>query len=219
MSRINIKIYLLALLLLSITILSFVAVISKKSKNTAQIMIPKLLQLVASPIPTPIPSPSPTPSPKTQTKSQVSADGKVELIINSRHTPEKQSIYSFYVKAKDEVNKKLIFSQTVDQQTDIDIPFNTFAPDNKYFFVNQQTPNTNHFLVFKTSGEKFKEDLYLDITTFYLQKEIANQLVDVTGWAAPGLLILTTKQADDTQGQSYWFDVSNHSFIPLSTRF
>ena len=225
MFRITNKVNLLAIALLLIsTLISwlwFSSVTSKTAPNYVKIVNNQIWKPEISPMPSPSPVPSPSPSPQIQ--SHLSADGKMELIIQSKTKSALQNDYDFYVKnqtdPKNEIGNKLVFNQTLDKQAKISIPFNTWSPDNKYFFVKQSENKIDHFLLFKASGEKFEDQAFLDITNYYLEEEIAHTLVDVTGWAAAGLLIVTTKQADQTQGPSYWFDLSNQSFIPLFTRF
>ena len=53
----------------------------------------------------------------------------------------------------------------------------------------------------------------------FAQKYADYKITDVTGWAAPTLLVVNTDKLDGTVGPSFWFDVASLSFTRLSTRF
>lgn len=102
----------------------------------------------------------------------------------------------------------------------LEIPYNTWSPDNIYVFLKEITPIVNNYLVFKSSGNLFQNDLpYLSIQDLF-KKNVPNYLIeDVTGWGAPNLLIVNAKANESDQKVSFWFDVPSQSFIQLGTYF
>ena len=69
------------------------------------------------------------------------------------------------------------------------------------------------------SGKYFVGDLpYLKVKELFTVVHPDLTIVDVTGWAAPTLLIINAKSGNETN-MSFWFDVSTHKFIRLSNYF
>lgn len=129
-----------------------------------------------------------------------SPDGKDTL--NVKEEKNKENItYTF-------TTSKQIFTKTVPTGTVISVPFNTFSPDNKYIFL--QEGNT-YFVPLK--------DEILDINALFLEKHPEYKITDVTGWGGMTLIVVNTDKVSGGQGPSFWFDVTNQSFIRLSTRF
>jgi len=219
MSRIN-KTFLLLFvtIILSLTILILLNGQPVTKSTGKQVPMPAFIK--ATPAPTPLPTPTIT----IKTTSQISPDGSMELMLKAKTENTGEQTYELSVK---DVNKQAptqIFKENWPQNISLSIPFNTWAPDHKYFFVTKQTglPATPpaHYLVFQNSGAGFGEDKYLDVTELFLAKELPYELDEVTGWAAPGLLLVNTKKPDSgEQGPSYWFEIYSNHFIQLSTRF
>lgn len=184
-----------------------------KNKIVKQISMPVIL--VSQ---TPLPTPSVAPLFKKWSESQPSIDGSIELIVEYHELPNSQVSNSIFVKNK-EKEKQLIFTQDLIIDDQMKIPFNTWSPDETHFFIEKQTPIDSRYLVFKTSGEQFKDGLFLDVNEYFNQKEIPFAIDKVTGWAAPGLLLVTTLKDDQTKGPSYWFEINSLKFIQLSTQF
>ncbi|HCC84269.1 MAG TPA: hypothetical protein DEP87_01155 [Candidatus Pacebacteria bacterium] len=201
-----------------------------------------VLKLTATTVPTPIPTTAATV--KAATLSQTSPDGQATLILKTQKKSSSQTEYTLMVTNDGNSTEKLIFSTTLSSEATIEIPFNTWSPDKKYFFILQKSPDSQEYLVFKASGEKFKTSpaikadnpasdssgvipntlettgSFVNLTNLYLQAKIPFRLDDTTGWAAPYLLIIKTKETEtNVEGPSYWFDVSQQKFIRLSTRF
>jgi hypothetical protein len=127
---------------------------------------------------------------------------------------------SIYVSAKDESEKQLLYKKTIAQDENLEIPFNTWDPANTYFFLKDTTPESIEYLVFKSSGEKFTPDLpFLSVGEIFQSKVQGYVIEDITGWAAPDLLLVNAKQSSGDAKVSFWFEVPSRSFIQLSTYF
>ena len=161
---------------------------------------------------------TPAPSP-IQTTSMDSPDGTKTL------TMEKQEIkdsarYSFFTSVKSENTKQTIFTKEVTSSQNLSIPYNAWSPDNVYIFLKEATPIENSYYVFFASGNNFSDNSqYLNIQTIFTKKIPGYTILDVTGWAAPNLLIVNTKEIQGEKKVSFWFDVASQSFLQLGTYF
>lgn len=169
--------------------------------------------------------PSPTPQitqapfiPKITTSSVTSADGKMKLIMNAITNKNNTTTYNFFL--NDAEKNNLFFSEIASSSTALILPFNSWSPDNGYFYIEETNPSVIHAFVFKASGQSFSNgQQYVDMIPLYNQKVTTYKLKEVTGWASDTLLIINTTAENNIQGQSYWFDVPSESFIELSTKF
>jgi hypothetical protein len=144
----------------------------------------------------------PTPIPQTTFISQSSPDGKENLnmstqIINSMAT------YSF-------TSNKINFTRIDNEDVKVTIPFNTWSNDNKSVFIKEDLGETANYWIYPVG---------INLTDFFKEKLPDLKLTDVTGWAAPNLLIVNTNKSNNDKASTYWFDTVNHNFIQLSNRF
>lgn len=157
----------------------------------------------------------PTPTPTTQTQSVITPDGLKTLVMVN-----KQADYSFYIEnGGDSSTQKQIFSKTVDSTEKFSLPFDGWSPDDSQFFIKNNTGDQANYYVFNANGNPFGDSQYLNITDLFKEKEPNYKLTDVTGWAAPDLVIVNSNTTDGKIGPSFWFVVSSRSFMILSTRF
>ncbi len=216
MSRINeksnAKLLLLVLIIICLLIFAFLFYNFLKPQTVATPLVTSQVSAVSTS--------DVIPNPVKTTTSQISPDGLFELTLITNTVEPEQIEYKLLVKEIKTGNEKLIFTQTVGNKTAISIPFNTWSADNKHFFITQYYMGTQKNLVFKTSGEKFAEDPFLDVNNLYIEKEIAYDFNEATGWASQNLLVIKTQKTDGTgAGPSYWFDIVGKTFIQLSTQF
>lgn len=186
-------------------------------KNQSHIItpIPDVLKLNSSSIQ------SVSPTPTIQTTSWTSSDGTKQITMETQNNNGEKN-YSFFVTptSEDSQKKQPFFSKTVDADTSFLIPFNTFSTNNKYLFLQRKDKNQTDFLVFDVSGQLItKENQYIDISSLFKKYTSVYTLHQVTGWASNTLLIIESSKNDNSPGPSFWFDVTNQSFIQLSTRF
>lgn len=175
-------------------------------------------------IPTPLPSPSPEP-PKPTVTEWPSPNGKSILVMkktvkNGDAAQSGSATFSFFVKTEANPVEHLVFSKSLDPESALYIPFNSWSPDNKHFYVQEKTGSVIKTFVFNASGEPFSGgEPLLDVDTLFAAKDVGFDLKEVTGWAAPTLLIVNSKTPDDQNGPSYWFDITRKSVTRLSTSF
>ncbi|MDE2589000.1 MAG: hypothetical protein KGL95_04975 [Patescibacteria group bacterium] len=150
----------------------------------------------------------------------ISPDGQQELEMQTNYFRDTSKEYTFSDKDMTANNTHRIFSQVVDNQTIIKIPYNSWSPDNAYIFVDRVRGGKTEYLVAKASGEPFAKDMQtLNVSSLFVNQQTGFTLHEVTGWASPTLLIITTTSGNADAGTSYWFDVPSQSFIPLATQF
>lgn len=166
-----------------------------------------------SPLPTVV-APDPI-----ETAFMDSPDGTMTLTMEKQPAKEYDK-YSFFTSVKSETAKHLIFSKEVPLSQSLSIPYNTWSPDNVYFFITESTPLFNNYYVFFVSGDDFPDNSrYVSIQELFA-KHISDYIItDVTGWAAPNLLIVNTRETQGEKKVSFWFNVTNQSFTQLWTYF
>lgn len=178
--------------------------------------------------PTPVPTASPTSAsaaaaataPVVNVSEQTSSDGKMLVTMEEKTNSNSTKTYSIYTSDISGANRTLIFTKTVDAASSMEIPFNTYSINDNYLFLQDNEKDMTHYLLFNTSGVPFENgEQYIDISMLFSKYTSSYLLNKVTGWASGTLLVIDTLNSDKTEGESYWFDISNQSFTPLATKF
>ncbi|MFH1827066.1 MAG: hypothetical protein ABH812_01370 [bacterium] len=166
-------------------------------------------------------NPTPTKILELETSlSQISSDGTKKLIMKTTSNEGGVNKYALSVSDGSGANEQIVFEKTLDIKKNITIPFNTWSPDNKYFFIQEHEGEKNIVLAFKASGEPFNtEEKYLNVTDLFEKYDNKNNLNEATGWASQNLIIFNTTTQDNIKGPSYWFEVPSKAIIPLSIQF
>lgn len=164
------------------------------------------------------PEPIPTTTPPKET-TVIAPDMKQTLIMKEQKDSESVR-HSFLTVDKEGETPKQVFSKTVDAERSISIPFNTWSPGNKYLFLKEASFGKGNYIVLTSNGSPLSKNFQtVNIGDLFNEKYSDYIITDVTGWAAPTLIIVNTNNADGTTGPSFWFDVTTLSFIKLSIRF
>ena len=171
-------------------------------------------------IPTISLTPAELPSYDAQVSSMDSPEGSKTLVLQKTQD-SKGATYSAFVSTKSHEQVQQVLTEAASDSDSLSIPFNTWSPDTVFLFLTKKTPIINHYLVFNSSGEWFGDDApYLSVQELFTDQVPNYVIEDVTGWAAPNLLIVNAKSAENEQSKvSFWFDVPSKSFIQLSTYF
>lgn len=165
-------------------------------------------------------TPTVSPIPKVAITSQVSSDGAKKVIMKVTHNADTTQTYTFSSADGSGNNEQVIFSKTLDSTKSMLIPFNTWSPDNQYFFIQENDKEGNQVFIFKALGTPFADGIaYLDATSLFKLRNTGYNFTEATGWASPTLLILNTTKQDNTKGPSYWFEVPSKAILQLSTEF
>lgn len=195
--KIKISIFILVLTLLTF----FIASELNKNKNRT------FKTSAAPPVITPIETES--------TNSMASPDGTKTLTIE-----KKDNFYTIFVSSNSDGKKVQIFRKQKINSSQLEIPYNTWSPDNIYFFLKEKNASVDDYLVFQSSGELFSNNLpYLLIQEPFKINAPNFTLEEVTGWAAPNLIIVNAEQNDSGNKVSLWFEVPSQALIQLGTYF
>lgn len=151
-----------------------------------------------------------------QITEKSSSDGSIKLTEISQKDTSGNNRFTFTVKTKDNSSKTIL--ETVENpEVSFIIPDNSWAPDNKQFFIERVTPSDIKYLVFKADGSKYSGDLTsLDIGSFWSNTKTVLKIKTVTGWASEDLIVVYTIKQDGTSGPSFWFVTSSKKFLQLS---
>lgn len=174
-----------------------------------------------TPTPKPVITAKPSPvkiiafNPTVSTTSQPSSDGTKKVVLQTSQNIDGNQTYEVSVD-----NGPIIFSKTLATGSSITIPFNTWSPNDQYFFLQENDGAQTHIMVFNATGTSFANgSAYLDLTGDFA-KYAPNALFDqATGWADNNLIVILTKLSDGTEGTSYWYGVPYESITSLATKF
>lgn len=99
------------------------------------------------------------------------------------------------------------------------LPFNTWSPDDKYFFVQKTGAGSDEYLVMSASGKTFRDgSLELPVAGLFSSAHPDFSLTAVTGWASPTLIVINSTSQSGTPA-SFWLDITTSKFIRLSSYF
>jgi hypothetical protein len=176
---------------------------------------------IMKPTPTDTPTPTLVFHPVSATISEISMDGQKKVSVKTTTKQDQMIAYDVVTSNGDGTNEQKIYSNVLASHEAVTIPFNTWSPDNRYFFVEETSESGQpRVKVFAALGEAFADgSQFLNMTDIFDNYQTGNIFDEATGWAANGLIIVNTKLSDQTQGSSYWFTVPSGTFIALTTRF
>lgn len=148
------------------------------------------------------PSPAPTDAPVT--KSQVSPDGTHTVTLKTKG--EVTEIL---------VNDQVVATRRVVPEAKLSLSFNTWSPDNKYFFIQEGS----EYLMMTATGKPFADGApYLTVMELFTKTYPDTTITAVTGWSAPTLLTINASSASGEK-MTFWFDIQSRKFIRLSSYF
>lgn len=174
---------------------------------------------VASGIPS-VPIAAEVISPKITIYSQISPDGAKKVVMKVTENSDNTNTYDFSTADENSANEQHIFTKTLDSLSNMSIPFNAWSPDDKYFFIQENTGENKSIFAFKGTGEGFSDtEVYFDVTNLFKDRITENSFDEATGWASETLIIINTKKPDNSKGPSYWFEIPSKAVIQLSTEF
>lgn len=143
----------------------------------------------------------------------LSPDGKATL-TEKKQTTKGSTTYTFTT------DTGLTFTKTLAVPGTISIPFNTWSNDDKYIFLKEDVNGQTNYYVLSASGKTFADgSLFINLSDVFARKLPNLKLSEATGWAAPTLIVVNTTTSDGKEGSSFWFEITDQSFIQLSERF
>lgn len=144
-----------------------------------------------------------------------SPDGNKTLTLE-----KKGQFQTIFTSSKADGQKIQIYKEETMGSNKLEISYNSWSPDNVYFFLNEKNPAYNNYFVFQSTGDLFSNNLpYVSIYELFI-KNVPDYLIeDVTGWGGINLVVINAKNIADNRKVSFWFDVPSQSFIQLGTYF
>ena len=143
-----------------------------------------------------------------------SGDGKARLIRVAKELTGGEVNYSLKVISGG--TERELFSKVVGPGASVDIPLNSWSPDNKQFFLQENDGQAMHYLVYREDGGKYRDGQeYLNINEDWLKSKNNYTIKEVTGWEGNDLLRVNTSNADGSRGPSFWLVISTRKFLQL----
>ncbi len=200
-----------------ITITAMAGLFLAISINKPELKIfPTRTAIDANSIETSLPTEIPLPESKV---SEISSDGSKKVILKTRQNKDETKSVKLSTEDSGGGEQQVIFDITLEKDKSIIIPYNTWSPDNKYFFIRENTSAGTEIMVFNAKGEPFASgETYLDLTGLFRKQEAGNNFSEATGWASETLIIVNAATKDNTK-ISYWFEVPDKAVMQLSTVF
>ena len=150
----------------------------------------------------------------------ISPDEKYTLNVKKKGLPGGLVTQTFYIKSDKDENPVEIYERESAADDLISVPENTFSPDNKYIFLKYGDSGKTRYIVLRTDGAELKEGIQsVEIESLFSEKHSDYIITDVTGWGGYTLIVVNTDTIAGQTGPSWWFDLTNFSFIRLSSRF
>jgi hypothetical protein len=153
---------------------------------------------------------------QTSATSQISSDGTQSVTIQTVQNklgPQTDNILTAN-------STTPVWSKTLGPGETLSIPFNTWSPDNTYFFLLDNTGSAQKVLVFQGNGQPFASgQSYLDLTQAFANYGSSDSFDEASGWAANNLIVILTTAPSGSEGTSYWYGVPDSSITPLATMF
>lgn len=193
--------------LLAVVITMSLMVVTNNKRTYSVSLEP--LDPISTPLPTPLPTPTPAPLLNIM---QISPNGSHEVQIKAHNDN-----YQLTFTRQEENTKHLLYSLPIEKNKTPALPFNSWAPDHKYVFIKVLTESNLEYLVFPVTDKQVEEPVL--VVELFNQKYPDLTVVDVTGWAAPNLLIVNTTTSNGEIGPSFWFNPATKSITQLSTLF
>ncbi len=154
-------------------------------------------------------------TPAISTTSQTSPDGTRKVTIDTVGTKDGNTTYEVQID-----DGPIVYSRTLPTGDSLIVPYNTWSPGDNYFFIQENSTDGTQVMVFNGSGKPLSNgNEFLDLTGVFAKDVSAAAFGSATGWAADNLIIIESKNADGTNGTSYWFGVPDQGVIPLATQF
>lgn len=166
------------------------------------------------------PVPTLVPVKEAAYKSEVhSPDGTMKIVLDKVFKSQTSIDHIVTVSKITGTDKKVILTKTFGENQTIQLPQNSFSPDNKYIFLKEKDKDMFSFYVYKVSGELFANGKeYTEVIPLFEDKKYELKLSDVTGWDSNTLLHIFTVKENGAAGPSFWFDTENYAFYQLGHR-
>lgn len=157
----------------------------------------------------------------TEESFEISAPNeKATLFVENIKLPHGNTEQTFRIKTDSAAASVEIYSLESDDKNFINVPLNTFSPDNRFIYLIEEGENHREFLLFRTDGKNIKGDQkFIEVINYFNYKNPDYVVTDVTGWGSYTQLVINTDNSDGKRGPSWWLDAGMLTFYKLTTRF
>lgn len=169
-----------------------------------------------------LPTPSALPAAfADEALERISPDGSQTVSLDVENHVNGTKTYKISVLDVVSGTAQLINSVQLPEDLHLNLPYNTWSPDNKYFFVEKKTRDSavSNVLVFRATETSPTEGQLLEVADTFSQKQPNYTFERVTGWASESLLIVNSLKPDGSKGPSFWYEIPSQALIPLSQQF
>jgi hypothetical protein len=196
------------------------AILHRPSPSQTKIFLP-IMQAANSTNDSPELIPSPTINlPKPKITSQISPDGTKLLTIKQTTNQDTTKTYTITTSDVDGNNQQTIYTASASAKDYMNIPFNTWSPDDKYVFINRTDTVGARAIIMRADGTPLTtNNQTFDAKTLFDARNTNSNYQEATGWASETLVIINTIKQNGEKGSSYWLEVPSGAIIPLSTQF
>ncbi len=157
--------------------------------------------------------------PEDSQSSILAPDGAMTLLSENKSLADGSVNQTFSVTIGDKKAVEIYSINSLNNNL-IVVPYNTFSPDNKYIFLRTLNLSGDEYIVMRTDGKNIlEESKTVPVIESFNQKFQNLVVTDVSGWGGNNLIIVNTDLKEGGIGPSFWFDISNFSFIQLGSRF
>ena len=146
-----------------------------------------------------------------------SGDGKMKLHMSSQASKEGTVSYVFTVENVEADKKWPLFEKTVLAEDSMEIPANSWSPDNKQLFIQSIEGGVVRYYVFKTDNSLYKDETqYLDVYASWIKGGYKGKIKTVSGWAGPDLLVVYSTLADGSKGPLFWYVTGTQKLMQVA---
>lgn len=139
-----------------------------------------------------------------------SGDGTRRLMSVNEALDEKTTRYTLIVWDKEQ---KRELWQTMLNESRVELPVNSWSPDNKQVFVEIVGSRQADYYVFSADGKEYKSGAkYLDVQAEWGKSKGDQVIEKITGWAANNLLVVYASKSGSNQMLKYWFVTDTGKF-------
>lgn len=160
-----------------------------------------------------------TPTPAIKSTQVNSLVGTKKLLMQEKNNSDGTTTYTFSVADISGKNPIELFTKTVAEGEVMEIHGNSWSPDDKYVYVVEKDKKVSHVYVFQTSGEAFADgQQYVDVVPVFTERKPEYTFNEITGWASPTLLYVTSASQGNNAYQPFWFEVTTKAIMQVVRR-
>lgn len=209
-----------SLLVLSIAVVVSVAVwAGSMTLNKDKVVETYDLRTRAVEEPKAVPSPTLAVNKDKWVKEIRSGDGSMKLVGAGVEQSDGSTQYTFRVFNMNSSEDWTLFTKVVPAGVTMDIPYNSWSPNNKQLFIEEKTLVGSKYYVFNADGAPYKDGLeFLDVSEYWTKANNGYDIKTITGWGGIDLLVVRAANGKPDDIHSFWFVTSTRGVMRLVDR-